>query len=95
MNGAHITRIFTGSCETEEAIRDFIRLAGDVNGKVHASLFNPYMLTVMTTGRNGPRDAHPGSKAPDDTGGYFKRVGKAHVVLTDKALQSISIKVTP
>ena len=94
MNGAQITRVFTGSCETEDCIRDFVRLAGgDINGKVPASLFDPYMLKVMTTGRSGPRDAHPGSRAPDDTGGYFAHVKGNRVVLTAKAYKSMSFKV--
>lgn len=77
--------IFTGSSETESELRLFLQNARTLDDGVPRRLFNDdYYWKVMTVGRNGPGDHREGSKALDDTGGFFyERDGL--VYLTDKA----------
>ena len=82
--------IFTGSFETEAELATFIEVAG-IDGAAHKEEWEeaPYVLKVMTTGRNGPNDAYPGSEALDDTGGFFEVDDEGMVTLTDKAKSCI------
>lgn len=84
-------RVSTGSCETEEQLRLFLRSAPSLDGSVPRSMFrHSYYWKVMTEGRNGPDDAYPGSQAFDDTGGFFELRGD-RVYLTDKAKGCITV----
>jgi len=78
-------RVFTGSFETEQMIRDFLAVVDSLDAPVPRKYFkDDYMFGVMTSGRNGPGDAYPRSVALDDTGGFFTERGN-HVYLTGKA----------
>lgn len=83
--------IFTGSPETESELRLFVQNARTLEDGVPRSLFkDAYYWKVMTVGRNGPGDHREGSKARDDTGGFFhERNGLAY--LTDKAKDCIYV----
>lgn len=84
-------RISTGSCETEEQLHLFLLFARSIDDSVPREWFrNDYYWKVMTDGRNGPDDAHPGSQALDDTGGFFELRGD-RVYLTDKAKGCITV----
>lgn len=76
--------IFTGSAETESELFRFLSLVESSDDPAPKSEFDEYMFKVMTKGRNGEGDAHPGSKAKDDTGGFFEE-REDGVYLTDKA----------
>lgn len=82
-------RVFTGSAETEGEVIRFLRAAESLDSGVPRKLFtDDYYWKVMTIGRNGEKDAYPGSQAKDDTGGFFEeRDGLAY--LTDKAKSCI------
>lgn len=85
--------IFTGSAETEGMIRLFLSAVDSIDDPAPRIFFHgeEYLFKVMTQGRNGEGDAHPGSGALDDTGGFFEeREGK--VYLTDKAKSCIRIR---
>ena len=78
-------RVLTGSAETEGLIYKFLGAVDSFDSGVPRSLFiNDYLWQVMTVGRNGEKDAYPGSQAKDDTGGFFEERGDM-VFLTDKA----------
>ncbi len=83
--------VFTGSCETEEQLRLFVQAAASLNDGVPKSVFkDEYMWKVMTEGRAGPDDSHPGSTALDDTGGFFEEQDGV-VYLTPKAKRCIAL----
>lgn len=83
--------VFTGSYETEEQLCIFLNAAKSLDSGVPRKLFtDDYYWTVMTTGRNGVGCAYPGSKAPDDTGGFFEE-RDGMVFLTDKAKSFITL----
>lgn len=84
--------VFTGSCETEEQLRVWLRAADTIDSGVPRETFtDDYYWKVMTTGRNGPKDAYSGSQAKDDTGGFFEVREDGLVYLTDKAKGCITI----
>lgn len=82
-------QVFTGSAETESELRIFLEAAKSLDTGVDRKLFtSDYYWKVMTVGRNGEKDAYPGSQAQDDTGGFFdERDGL--VYLTEKAKNCI------
>jgi hypothetical protein len=82
-------RVFTGSSETEGELRVFLGEAESLGSGVPRKLFtNDYYWTVMIAGRNGEKDAYPGSQAKDDTGGFFEE-RDGMVYLTEKAKSCI------
>lgn len=82
-------QVFTGSAETEGELRIFLVAAKSLDSGVPRKLFtNDYYWKVMTTGRNGEKDAYPGSQAKDDTGGFFDERNDM-VYLTEKAKSCI------
>lgn len=82
-------RVFTGSFETEEQIRIFLRAANGAECVPRSTFKDDYWFKVMTAGRNGKGEAYEGSQAIDDTGGFFvERDGM--VYLTEKAKGCIS-----
>lgn len=89
-------KVFTGSSETERELRIFLNAAESLDSGVPRELFkddyywDDYYWKVMTAGRNGPQDHYPGSRALDDTGGFFEE-HEGLVYLTDKAKGCISI----
>lgn len=88
MNYNHV---FTGSAETEGELRTFLDHAESLDSGVPRELFtDAYYWQVMTVGRCGPNDAYPGSKALDDTGGFFE-LRDGLVYLTDKAKGCVRI----
>lgn len=85
-------RAFTGSAETEGELRVFLNAAKSLDDGVSRKLFvNEYFWKVMTVGRNGENDAHPGSTAKDDTGGFFEVRDDGKVYLTDKAKKCVHV----
>lgn len=77
--------VFTGSAETEGELRVFLEYADSLDSGVPRHLFiDAYYWKIMTAGRSGPNDAYPGSKAIDDTGGFFEE-RDGLVYLTEKA----------
>jgi hypothetical protein len=81
--------VSTGSAETESQLHIFLRAAEHLDSGVPRKLFtDEYHWKVMTSGRNGEKDAYPGSQAKDDTGGFFEE-RDGLVYLTDKAKSCI------
>ncbi len=87
-----VRHIFTGSAEIEAIISLFLSAVDSIDEPAPKTLFDghEYHYKVMTEGRNGSNDAHPGSTAIDDTGGFFIE-RENNVYLTDKAKKCIRV----
>lgn len=95
-NPSQVTRVFTGSMETEQAIKaivDHLAQKGDKwdqeisERKMKEVVDNDLYIKVLHTGRAGPGEIHEGSTAADDIGGYLIRSGEGYKV-THKLIES-------
>ncbi len=92
---SEVRKVFTGSLDTEEAIRIIIGLMarkGDrwgvtISGRAMNKIISEYYIKVLHTGRAGPGERYEGSKSDDDTGGYLTQCGSGYKV-TDKLIKS-------
>ena len=93
---SEVKQVFTGSVETEEAIRAIIGLLAEkgdcwdvtIAGRAMRKIItNEHYIKVLHTGRVGPGERYKGSKADDDTGGYLEKSGSGYKV-TKKLIAS-------